>query len=85
MNVCLRYFLFVLFALDVDATNFSWIQLFSILNIGKIIMCPQNDDSEVCFETLDTTQPIANALKLPIDTSWYVTAVPFCFFGSPSS
>ncbi|KAF4613235.1 hypothetical protein D9613_010947 [Agrocybe pediades] len=44
-------------------------QLLSTLNIGKIIMCPQNDDSEVCFETLDTAQPIANALKLPIDTT----------------
>jgi len=44
-------------------------QLFSTLDVGKIIMCPQNDDSEVCFETLDTTQPIANALDLPIDTT----------------
>ncbi|KAF8152933.1 hypothetical protein B0H34DRAFT_677167 [Crassisporium funariophilum] len=43
--------------------------LFSTLNIGKIIMCPRNDDSEVCFETLSTTQPIADALGLPIDTS----------------
>jgi hypothetical protein len=47
-------------------------QLFSTLNIGKIIMCPRNDDSEVCFETLSTTQPTADALGLPIDTSWYV-------------
>ncbi|KAF9478779.1 hypothetical protein BDN70DRAFT_986167 [Pholiota conissans] len=43
--------------------------LFSTLNIGKIIMCPRNDDSEVCFETLSTTQPTADALGLPIDTS----------------
>ncbi|PPR00232.1 hypothetical protein CVT26_008981 [Gymnopilus dilepis] len=43
--------------------------LFSTLNIGKIIMCPENDDSEVCFETLATTQPTATALGLPIDTS----------------
>ncbi|KDR76981.1 hypothetical protein GALMADRAFT_423468 [Galerina marginata CBS 339.88] len=43
--------------------------LFSTLNIGKIIMCPQNDDSEVCFETLATTQPVATSLGLPIDTS----------------
>ncbi|KJA23941.1 hypothetical protein HYPSUDRAFT_66033 [Hypholoma sublateritium FD-334 SS-4] len=44
-------------------------ELFSTLNIGKIIMCPQNDDSQVCFETLDTTQPTADYLGLPIDTS----------------
>jgi len=43
--------------------------LFSTLNIGKIIMCPQNDNSQVCFETLDTAQPIATSLGLPIDTS----------------
>ncbi|KAF8909696.1 hypothetical protein CPB84DRAFT_1743724 [Gymnopilus junonius] len=32
-------------------------------------MCPQNDESAVCFETLATTQPTATALGLPIDTS----------------
>lgn len=35
-------------------------------------MCPQNDDSAVCFETLATAQPTATALGLPIDTSWFV-------------
>ena len=35
-------------------------------------MCPQNDDSQVCFETLDTAQPTADYLGLPIDTSWHV-------------
>ncbi|KAH9474422.1 hypothetical protein JR316_0012881 [Psilocybe cubensis] len=44
-------------------------QLFQTLDIGKIIMCPRNDDSAVCFETLATTQPTADALGLPIDTS----------------
>ncbi|KAF9045391.1 hypothetical protein BJ165DRAFT_1528267 [Panaeolus papilionaceus] len=44
-------------------------QLFADKNIGKIIMCPKNEDSEVCFETLATTQPIADSLGLPIDTS----------------
>lgn len=53
-------------------------QLFSTLNIGKIISCPLNEDSEVCFETIPTVQPIADALGLPIDTTWYVTgASPF--------
>ncbi|PPQ92015.1 hypothetical protein CVT25_004872 [Psilocybe cyanescens] len=44
-------------------------QLFSTLDIGKIISCPRNDESQVCFETLATAQPIADALGLPIDTT----------------
>ncbi|KAF9558630.1 hypothetical protein CPC08DRAFT_709462 [Agrocybe pediades] len=45
-------------------------QLFSKMNIGKIIACPPNDDDDpVCFETLDTARPIADALGLSIDTS----------------
>ncbi|KAF4613208.1 hypothetical protein D9613_010912 [Agrocybe pediades] len=47
--------------------------LFSKMNIGKIIACPPNDDDDpVCFETLDTARPIADALGLSIDTSWHV-------------
>ncbi|KAH9474426.1 hypothetical protein JR316_0012885 [Psilocybe cubensis] len=44
-------------------------KLFQNLDIGKIIMCPKNKGSDVCFETLPTTQPTADALGLPIDTS----------------
>ncbi|PPQ63896.1 hypothetical protein CVT24_010363 [Panaeolus cyanescens] len=44
-------------------------QLFADKDIGKIISCPKNEESAVCFETLATAQPIADALGLPIDTS----------------